>query len=199
MNTHEGVPGYMPHEQPVRAPVGEFERWEIAPARSSLRFALRHIVVQRIEGRFETWGGTLDMNWASPWLSKIRVWVELASIETNQPERDDHIRSEEFLDVARYPRAEFTSDSIESRKDCLLVRGRLDLHGVTHDLELEIRLRGGAGKRNLYDVRGVLDRQAFGLHWNQDLDVGGIVVGDEVDVTAEVELVRGDDDASDER
>ena len=192
MNTHEGVFGFVPHEAPKAAPAGDFERWKIAPTGSSLRFALRHIVVQTIDGRFKRWGGTLELDWASPWLSTIRVWVDLASIDTGEPERDDHVRSAEFLDVARFPRAEFKSTAIEPRDDHVVVRGLLELHGVTHDLDLEVRPRR-ASHRNLYEVRGTLDRQAFGLHWNQDLQEGGVVVGDDIELLAEVELVRADD------
>jgi polyisoprenoid-binding protein YceI len=193
MNTHEGVVGYVPRDPPKRASTGDLERWDVSLADSSLRFALRHIVVQKIHGQFRTWGGTLDLDWESPWLSTVRVWVDLASIDTDERERDDHIRSAEFLDVERFPRAEFTSTSIEPRADCLMVRGVLQLHGVTHDLDLEVRTRTRRGGHHLYDVRGTLNRQAFGLHWNQDLDAGGVVVGDDVELAAEIELVRPDE------
>src|SRR3954463_11039326 len=88
------------------------ERWEIDSARSSLTFKLRHIVVQQIRGRFERWGGTLFLDRHQPWLSSVHVWFDLASVTTDDPARDAHVRSSEFLDVARFPQAEFKSTNV---------------------------------------------------------------------------------------
>jgi polyisoprenoid-binding protein YceI len=172
------------------SPAADVERWEIDPARSSLKFVLRHLVVQEIHGGFGRWGGTLFLDRKQPQLSSMQVWIELATISTGSPERDDHIRSNEFLEVERYPRAEFESSSIEARAGRALVHGRLQLHGITRDLDVEVDPYTPPSADSLYRVRGKLDRQAFGLHWNQDLDVGGIVLGDEIKLVAEVRLVR---------
>jgi polyisoprenoid-binding protein YceI len=176
------------------------ERWEIDPARSSLSFNLRHIVVRQIRGRFERWGGTLFIDRQQPWLSSVHVWVDLASITTDDPERDAHVRSNEFLDVASFPRAEFKSTNVDTPDGQIVVQGTLSLRGIVHDVE--IRAQVGATstdadgcRRMSYTGRGIVDRQSFGLHWNQDLDVGGIVVGDEVEIVAEVEALSRDRDA----
>lgn len=173
------------------------ERWEIDPGRSTLTFKLRHIVMQQIRGRFERWGGTLFIDRRQPWLSSVQVWVDLASITTDDAERDAHVRSSEFLDVARFPRAEFKSTNVDIPDGQIVVEGLLSLHGVVHDLEIraevevgETTSETGAPERTSYTARGVIDRQSFGLHWNQDLDVGGIVVGDEVEITAKVEVLH---------
>ncbi len=134
-----------------------------------------------------------------PWLSSAAVWIDLASIETDSPERDAHVRSPEFLDVARFPRAELRSTNIAVSDARVTLRGRLEMHGVLGDVELEVEpgavTATGGVDRARYAARGTLDRQAFGLHWNQDLDLGGIVVGDRIEIIADVELVRA---ASDE-
>jgi polyisoprenoid-binding protein YceI len=173
------------------------ERWEVDPARSSLEFNLRHIVVQQIRGRFERWGGTLFIDHHQPWLSSVQVWVDLASVTTDDPARDAHVRSSEFLDVARFPRAEFKSTNISVPDGQIVVEGRLSIHGVVHDVEMRADVEVGEAmadssgpERACYTARGVIDRQSFGLHWNQDLDVGGIVVGDEVEITAKLEVIR---------
>lgn len=177
------------------------ERWEVNPARSSLTFNLRHIVVQQIRGRFERWGGTLFINRRDPSLSSVHIWVELASITTEEPDRDAHVRSAEFLDVTRFPRAEFRSTDVRVGDGEIIVEGILDLHGVVHDLELHA-IAGPASigadglDRTAYTARGSLDRQAFGLHWNQDLDIGGVVVGDDVEIVAHAELVRSNGTAA---
>lgn len=174
----------------------ERERWEIDASRSTLTFALRHFVVGEIKGTFGRWGGTLLLEPAHLGRSSLAVWVELASLDTGSAERDAHLRSPELLDVARFPRAEFRSTGIALRADGdAVVTGRLDLHGVTRSIELTVISQGTrayekgalAGR---YAVRGRFDRQVFGLHWNQDLDVGGIVVGDDVDLTAQVAMIR---------
>jgi len=177
--------------------MGGAERWEIDPARSTLAFKLRHIVVQQIRGRFERWGGTLFIDRHQPWLSSVQVWVDLASVTTDDPARDAHVRSSEFLDVARFPRAEFKSTNVAVPDGQIVVEGRLSMRGVVHDVEIRADVEVGetqAGsdgrERTSYTAGGVIDRQSFGLHWNQDLDVGGIVVGDEVEITAKVEVLR---------
>jgi len=169
------------------------ERWEIDPARSALRFKLRHIVVSQIRGQFARWGGTVFIDREQPWRSSVDVWIDLASITTDDADRDAHVRSAEFLDVQRFPRATFKSTAIDVRDLDVFIEGRLELHGGVGDVRLSagrITTEADNRTRSTYKARGTIDRQSFGLHWNQDLDVGGIVLGDEVEIEAEVELVR---------
>jgi polyisoprenoid-binding protein YceI len=175
------------------------QQWDIDPARSSLTFKLRHIVVQQIRGRFERWGGTLFIDRQQPWLSSVRVWVDLASVTTDDAERDIHVRSTEFLDVARFPRAEFKSTNVGIPDGEVSIQGVLTLHGIDHDVETRATIGGATTEpdgrqRMTFTARGIIDRQSFGLHWNQDLDIGGIVVGDEVEIEAKVEAVSHDSD-----
>jgi polyisoprenoid-binding protein YceI len=157
---------------------------------------LRHLVVSEISGEFHRWGGTLFFarNEALP--STINVWIDISTIDTGDPERDGHIRSSEFLDAARVQRAEFDASDIEESEGRAILHGRLRLHGVTHDLDVEVEPQSGpvAGEKNAYNVRATLDRQNFGLHWNQDLDIGGVVVGDEIRISAELVLIRTNGD-----
>lgn len=187
-NGGPALSGFAPRQSRQTAETGSLERWDIAPAGSRLGFVLRHLIVHQIPGQFRRWGGTIYLDRAQPALSSVEAWADLASIDTDSFERDQHLRSPEFLDVERHPRAEFDSTSLEARDGRLVVRGLLRLHGITRDLELEIARVDE--EENLYEVRGTLDRQAFGLRWNQDLDVGGVVVGDEIQLTARVKLTR---------
>ena len=170
------------------------ERWQVDPARSTLTFKLRHIVVQEIQGQFHRWGGSLAIDRDQPSRSEVEVWVDVASIDTGSQERDDHVRSPEFFDVGQFPRATFKSTSIKLSDERVRVRGSLELRGISHPVELEVTIgpvtRDGDVARASYETQGSIDRQAFGLHWNQDLDVGGVVVGDRVDLRARVEAVR---------
>ncbi|HVV48230.1 MAG TPA: YceI family protein [Polyangia bacterium] len=170
--------------------------WRIDGERSALSFWLRHVVVHEIKGTFTRWGGTITLDEVDPTRSRVRVWVDLASIDTADPARDAQVRSAEFFDVARFPRAVFASTEIRlPDAGNPVVRGRLRLHGAERDVDLEIfqrdeHLDREGNERAVYSVKGRLDRRDFGLRWNQDLDVGGVVVGDQVQIEAHVEVVR---------
>lgn len=120
--------------------------------------------------------------------------VDLKSVETGDPERDRQVRSPEFFDTARFPWARFTSRIVQMRgAPTVLVDGRLSLHGVDGDVDLEVAAvedKTATEDGLAFDVTGSVNRQQFGLHWNQDLDRGGVVVGDEVAFTARVVLTR---------
>jgi polyisoprenoid-binding protein YceI len=195
MNTVNDRRGGSSRGVDVPADSSALQRWEIDPSRSSLTFNLRHIVVQQIQGRFERWGGMLSIDRRQPWLSSVQVWVDLATLTTDNPERDAQVRSDEFLDVDRFRRAEFKSTTVEIPDGQIVVRGLLSLHGIVHDVELRAEVEVGETtpgpdrrERTVYTARAVVDRQSFGLHWNQDLDVGGMVVGDQVEIVAKVEV-----------
>ena len=172
------------------------ERWELDGSQSQLTFSLRHIVVSQIEGSFRSWGG--EMNFDPDYLprTQIQVWIDLGSIDTGSVDRDAHVRSAEFLDTTRFPRAQFTSTDVALLRDGeATVTGQLQLHGISRYVELNVIAQrtwvdDHGLMRATYRAHGEIDRQAFGLHWNQDLDVGGIVVGDKVELDARVEMVR---------
>jgi polyisoprenoid-binding protein YceI len=171
------------------------ERWEIDPATSRLGFSLRHLVISEIRGELRQFGGSVFLDRRTPERSKIEVWIDVASIDTGDVARDAHVRSPEFLDVARFPRATFQSTAVESAGEQVNLRGILNLHGTARDVDVRLSLGSttidGTGiPRTRYRVQATIDRQSFGLHWNQDLDLGGVVVGDRVEVSGEVELAR---------
>ena len=169
------------------------ETWQIDLDRSTLGFSLRHIVIHEIRGRFGKWGGTVTLDGDHLASSSVRLWIDLSSVDTGDVERDAQIRSPEFFDVGRFPRATFTSRqvSLPARANPI-VKGRLDLHGVTGGVDIEItrhnRWTDDTGAERIsYQAKARIDRQRFGLRWNQDLDVGGVVVADEIEIFAQVE------------
>jgi polyisoprenoid-binding protein YceI len=196
MSRHQQVSGTAARPPARVSPTADLEKWEIDTSRSTLRFTLRHLVVSEISGAFHRWGGTLFFARNQTLPSTIDVWVDVSTIDTGDPERDAHIRSSEFLDAARLPRAEFEASDIEAREGRAVLHGRLHLHGVTHDLDVEVEPHAAplTGEKNAYRARAKLDRQNYGLHWNQDLDIGGVVVGDEIRISAELVLVRSNGD-----
>jgi polyisoprenoid-binding protein YceI len=171
------------------------ECWQVVGIESALTFSLRHLVVSEIRGRFRRWGALLVLDREDHSRALLKAWIDLASIDTGSLERDQHIRSAEFFDVARFPFAEFRSEAIAAVDNQRYVaRGPLLLHGKNRPVELIVtpgpKREDGGVARAAYDVRATIDRQAFGLHWNQDLDAGGLVVGDRIDVHARVQAMR---------
>ena len=130
--------GREPRKPTAMSPAADLERWEIDPARSKLTFTLRHLVISEIKGSFGRWGGTLYLDRGQPSLSSVQVWIDVSTIDTGEPERDDHIRSSEFLDAKQLPRAEFESSAVEEKDGRAVVRGRLRLHGVTRDIDVVV-------------------------------------------------------------
>ena len=131
------------------------------------------------------------------WRSRsVYVWVDLASVDTDQVERDAQIRSPEFFDVGHFRQATFSSSEIQLPEHANpIVKGCLALHGFMEDVDLEItrhdRWTDANGiERASYEVTTRLDRRRFGLRWNLDLDVGGVVVGDEIEIVANVQAIH---------
>ncbi len=196
MNRQQEARGTLAHPSTRMSHTADLEKWEIDPERSSLRFVLRHLIVSEIRGEFHRWGGTLFFAPDQSVPSTVNVWVDVSTIDTRDPERDAHVRSSEFLDAARLPRAEFDANDIDVRDGRAVVHGRLRLHGVVHDVDIEVEphTAPNTGDENAYLARAKINRQVFGLHWNQDLDAGGIVVGDEIQIVAQLVLVRTNGD-----
>jgi polyisoprenoid-binding protein YceI len=172
------------------------EEWQIDLEHSNLRFSLRHIVIHEIWGRFRRWGGTIVLSATDLAKSSVHVWVDLASIDTGDLERDAQIRSPEFFDVAHFPRATFSSSEVQLPEHAHpVVKGFLALHGFMEAVDLEITRHdrwtdAEKVEHTSYEVRSRVDRRRFGLRWNLDLDVGGVVVGDDIEVVANVQAIR---------
>lgn len=175
----------------VRVPTGT---WTVDPAHSSVEFRIKHMMISTVRGRFGDFAGTID---AAPdyHQSKVRGAVKAASIDTNEPRRDDHLRSADFFDVEHHPEISFESTAIEHlEKGDYRVEGELTMHGETHPVQFEVTVHGvtrdpqGQDRVGL-EARGTLSRGEFGLRWQQALETGGVVVGDEVRVVADISAV----------
>jgi polyisoprenoid-binding protein YceI len=174
-----------------------FERWTIDSSHSGIHFAVRHLVIAKVRGRFTRWTGTLsvppDGDFAR---ASLDVMIDAASIDTGVPDRDAHLRSADFLDVERHPHLTFTSKRVESAGEGLLsVVGDLSIRGVTREIALDVERLGLArdpwgNERAGFTATAAIDRRDFGLTWNQVLEAGGVLVGDRIDIEIEVEAVR---------
>jgi len=171
-------------------------RWSVDASRSSVAFALRHMLLSTVSGRFNEFGGVLETGPGSPRASGA---IKSASIDTGETVRDEHLRSsQDFFDAERYPEISFSSTRIEERGGRLRIAGELTMRGVTRELALDGRLAEGLRRdpdgveRIQLELRGELSRRDFGLTWNQALDTGGALLGNKVKIELEISAARGE-------
>jgi len=171
--------------------------WQIDADHSTVGFKVKHLMVSTVTGSFPKFSGTVEINDTDITKSKVNVSIDVASIYTGVTKRDEHLRSPDFFDVAKYPNMTFVSTAVKaSGKGKLLVTGNLTLHGVTKSVVLEvegpssvIKDPWGNSKRGTSALT-VINRKDFGLTWNAALETGGVVVGEEVTIFLELEMIQ---------
>jgi polyisoprenoid-binding protein YceI len=168
--------------------------WEIDTGHSGVSFTVRHLVVSKVRGRFATWAGKIVFDEAAPERSSVEVRIEAASIDTGVAERDAHLKAADFLDVEKFPAITFRSTRIARREDGFDVAGDFTIHGVTREVVLPVVYGGRAkdpwgNQRTGFGAQLTIDRKDFGLKWNQLLETGGLLIGDQVEIDLEVEAV----------
>jgi polyisoprenoid-binding protein YceI len=174
----------------------ELPVWGIDLVHSSIGFTVRHLVVSKVRGKFTRWAGTIHMDEHELTKTRVEIGIETASVDTGVEQRDNHLRSPDFFDVASHPTMTFRSTRVERAADgTLRLHGDLSLHGVTRPVLLAVEYAGTqkdpwGGYRAGFSARTSLDRKDFGLAWNQVLETGGVMVGDKVDVDIEIEAVK---------
>jgi polyisoprenoid-binding protein YceI len=165
------------------------------PAHSHVGFSVRHMMIAKVRGRFTSFTGTLTVA-EDPLQSTVEVDIELASIDTRDEQRDGHLRSPDFFDVEQHPTMTFRSAGVTvNGGDSVRLDGELDLHGVTQPVSLDVVYDGvgqdpWGNQRIGFSATGEIDREAFGLTWNQPLAQGGVLVGKAVRIEIEAEFVR---------
>ena len=170
--------------------------WNIDPSHSAIHFSVRHMVVSKTRGRFTKWNGQIAFDPDRPEASSVQVAIEPASIDTADAQRDGHLRSADFFDVEKYPQASFTSTKVEDLDgDKYRITGDLTVHGVTKPVTFDAVFEGSGkdpwgGERAGFSAALSIDRREFGLQWNKALETGGVLVGDKVELTLEVEAVK---------
>jgi polyisoprenoid-binding protein YceI len=173
----------------VATPVRTFR---IDKAHSEAVFQVRHLLA-KVRGRFSDFDGTIDFDEDHPERSAVTVTIRTASIDTNEPDRDAHLRSEDFFAADRYPTVTFRSAAVTPRGDGRFdIAGDLTIRGVTRRITLPVAYLGKAtdpwGHEKLaFEAETVVDRKEFGLTWNAALETGGFLVGDEVRVSVSIE------------
>jgi polyisoprenoid-binding protein YceI len=170
-------------------------RWDIDVAHSAIQFHVRHMLISKVHGRFAKWTGAIALDAQDLTRSQVEVSIDAASIDTQVADRDAHLRSGDFLDVANHPQLTFRSKRIEQAGQGYRVTGDLTLRGVTKEVVLDAEF-AGVGKdpwgneRAGFSAKASLDRREFGLVWNAALEAGGVLVGEKVEITIELEAVK---------
>ncbi len=169
--------------------------WELDSAHTAAHFSVKHLMVSTVRGQFRKVTGRVWLDEAQLTRSRIDVGIDAASLETGEPKRDAHLRSADFFDVEKYPTLTFQSTRIEAKGDEFVVTGDLSMHGVSRQVTLMVEslsppMKDPYGRL----VRGVsavgkLNRKDWGLGWNAALETGGVLVGDEVKLQIDAELV----------
>jgi polyisoprenoid-binding protein YceI len=170
--------------------------WQVDPAHSHVEFAVRHLMISTVKGRFATIAGTLVGDDGDPENASVELTIPAASIDTREAQRDAHLRSADFFDVEQYPEIRFRSMRIaRGGAGTFTISGNLTIRGVTRPITLTVQAGGRVrdpwgGERVGYSATTRINRRDFGLTWNQILETGGVLVGDEVTVSVDLELIK---------
>ncbi|HVL92582.1 MAG TPA: YceI family protein [Acidimicrobiales bacterium] len=167
--------------------------WDIDPSHSRVEFSVRHLMVSKVKGHFGRFLGTITVG-DDPLAAAVEATIDVASVDTNDPQRDTHLRSADFLDVERHPSATFVSRRVRPAGEEFLVSGDLTLHGVTRPVDLRLEFNGVGedpygGTRAGFSATAEVNRRDFGIDISMPLANGGVVVGDKITLTLEIQAV----------
>ena len=171
--------------------------WQVDPNHSSAQFAVRHLGLSTVRGAFTKVTGKVDLDEKDVTKSSVEVTIDANSVDTRVPNRDNDLRSDHFFDVAKYPTITFKSKKVEQvAPGKLKITGDLTIHGTTKEVVLDVDgptapVKDPWGNQRIAASGTTkINRQDYGVKWNATMDNGGVVVGDDVDITIDVELVQ---------
>jgi polyisoprenoid-binding protein YceI len=171
------------------------DEWTIDPSHSAAQFSIKHMMVSTVRGNFQKISGTVNLDEKDLTKSSVEVTIDATSVDTREPKRDAHLKSPDFFDVAKYPTLTFKSTKVEKAgKGKFKVTGDLTMHGQTHSLVLTVegptpavKTPWGTQARGV-SASGKLNRKDWALGWNKAIEMGGVMVGDEVQLQVDAEL-----------
>ncbi len=176
-------------------PAAAHTSWTLDEGHSTIGFSVKHMMVTEQKGAFDKFTGTIELDEKDVTKSKVNVEIDVASINTKNLKRDEHLRSPEFFDAAKFPKITFTSTSIKKAGKAYKVTGDLTMHGVTKSVVLDVAPLSDefkdpwGGMHRGTTATTTVPRKDFGLSWNKVLEKGGVVVGEDVKIELNVELV----------
>jgi polyisoprenoid-binding protein YceI len=172
--------------------------WKLDPAHTLVEFTAKHMMITNVRGRFADVAGSVEVDEANPNRSAVAVDLEAASIDTRVEQRDQHLRSADFLDAENFPKVTFRSTKVEGASfepgESLRVTGDLTIRGTTREVVLDATFEGRGrdpwgGERVSFSADAKIDRRDFGLTWNTALETGGVLVGNDVKIHIEAQAV----------
>jgi polyisoprenoid-binding protein YceI len=171
--------------------------WQIDPAHTAAQFSVKHLAISTVRGGFSNVKGTISLDDADVSKSTVDVTIDVSTVDTRQPDRDKDLKSDKFFDVAHYPAMTFKSKKVEQAgAGKLKITGDLTIRGTTKEVVLDVEGPTAPVKDPWGNQRAAatastkINRQDFGVKWNATMDNGGVVVGDEVAITIDVEMVK---------
>ncbi|HYL93266.1 MAG TPA: YceI family protein [Alphaproteobacteria bacterium] len=173
------------------------DEYKIDPVHSTVAFSVKHMVINTVHGRFNDYAGQILYDDKDPSKSSVNVTIKSASINTDNTQRDNHLKSNAFLDVANFPEITFKSKSVEKKADGFVAHGTLTIRGVAKDVDLPFKINGPiavGGGNSLLGAEAALtiNRQDYGVSWSQSMSAGELVVANDVriDINVEAKLVK---------
>lgn len=176
--------------------MSDLVKWTIDPTHSEIGFKVKHMMFTNVSGKFEKYNGVIETAGNSFDNTKVEFTAETASVTTGNKDRDAHLVSADFFDVANYPELKFVSTSFTSNgNDTFVMKGDLSLHGITKPVTLNVEYGGLANdpwgnQKAAFNITGKINRKDWGLAWNVSLDSGGVLVSEEIRLNIEVQLVK---------
>ncbi|MFN8206917.1 MAG: YceI family protein [Bacteroidales bacterium] len=171
-------------------------KWVIDPAHSEIQFKVKHLVISTVTGKFDRFEGSAQASATDFSDLEVEFSAEVDSINTNQPDRDGHLKSADFFDAANHPKLTFKSTGVRKKSDdSFVLTGDLSMRGTTKKIDLDVVYGGtitdpwGNVKAG-FEINGKVNRKEFGLHWSAVTEAGGVVVADEVKLAINVELAK---------
>jgi polyisoprenoid-binding protein YceI len=179
----------------VAPAAGARTAWKLDPIHSLVEFSAKHLMITTVKGRIADVVGTVYTDEKDPKKSSVEAMLKAASLDTRTDQRDQHLRSADFLNAEVYPEIKFRSTRIEGDKENFKLTGDLTIRDVTKPVTLDVHFEGKTkdpwgGERVGFSGTGKIDRRDFGLTWNQALEAGGVVVGNEIKINLEVQAVK---------
>ena len=170
-------------------------KWSIDPTHSEIGFKVKHMMFTNVSGKFTTYEATITTEDDDFTKSNIHFSADIASIDTNNADRDNHLKSADFFDADNNPKLTFVSSSLVKSGDDYELTGELSLHGITKTVKLETEISGElkdpwGNTKVALNINGKINRKDWGLTWNSALETGGVLVSDEVKLNIELQLLK---------
>ncbi|MGE3975328.1 MAG: YceI family protein [Bdellovibrionales bacterium] len=171
------------------------ENYKLDESHTQVGFRIKHLVISTVSGRFNKYSGSFDYDSKTGKVSGLSATIDTASIDTNEPDRDKHLKSKDFFDVEKYPALTFVQKDVTIKnKKPTEIKGDLTIHGVTKLVTLSVTVNGMAtdpwgNERLAFEASTKVDRKDFDLKWNKSLDKGGVMIADDVKIVIEGEAI----------